>query len=104
MLEQGDAADWVEARLADPQPQGVTRVLMHSIVWQYISSEGQARISAAMETAGSRATPECSLGWVHVEADRTVHQHVLTIRSWPGHDDPVVIARAHAHGFWIEQN
>ena len=103
MLEQGDAPDWVEARLAEPQADGVTRVLMHSIVWTYIAPEGQARITTAMEAAGARATTNRPLAWVHVEADRNVHQHVLTIRSWPGHNDPVVIARAHAHGFWVER-
>jgi hypothetical protein len=103
MLEQGDAPDWVEARLAEPQPEGVTRVLMHSIVFTYISAEGQARITAAMEAAGARATPERPLAWVHVEADRNVHQHVLTVRSWPAYGETVVIARAHAHGFWVER-
>ena len=103
MLEQGDAPDWVEARLAEPQANGVTRVLMHSIVWTYIAPAGQARITAAMKAAAARATPERPLGWVQVEADRNVHQHVLTVRSWPGHADPVVIARAHAHGFWVER-
>jgi hypothetical protein len=102
-LDRGDAPDWVEARLAEPQDKGITRVLMHSIVWQYIAPDGQKRITAAMEAAGARATPERPLAWVHVEADRTVHQHILTVRSWPGHDDPVVIGRAHAHGFWVER-
>jgi hypothetical protein len=102
MLEQGDAPDWVEARLAEPQPEGVTRVLMHSIVWTYVAPEGQARITAAMEAAGARASPERPLAWVQVEADRNVHQHAITIRSWPGHSKPVVVGRAHAHGFWIE--
>ena len=103
MLEQGDAPDWVEARLNEPQAEGVTRVLMHSIVWTYIAPHGQARITAAMEAAATRATPDRPLAWLHVEADRTVHQHVVTIRSWPGHGNPVVIARAHAHGFWVER-
>ena len=33
-LDHADAADWVEARLAEPQAEGVTRVLMHSVVCQ----------------------------------------------------------------------
>ena len=103
-IEQGDAPGWVEARLAEPQDNGVTRVLMHSIVWQYIATDGQARITAAMAVAGACAKPERPLAWVNVEADRTVHQHVLTIRSWPEHGDPVVIGRAHAHGFWVERS
>lgn len=102
-LDQGDAPDWVEACLNEPQADGVTRVLMHSIVWTYIASEGQARIMTAMEAAGARATIKRPLAWVHVEADRDVHQHVLTIRSWPGHGVETLVARAHAHGFWVER-
>ena len=102
-LDAGHAADWLDARLAEPQAAGVTRVLMHSIVWQYIDREGQARIAAAMEGAGARATPERPLGWVRVEANRTVNQHEITLRSWPGHAQSVLIGHAHAHGFWVER-
>jgi hypothetical protein len=102
-LVQADAADWVEARLAEPQDAGTTRVLMHSIVWQYLGAERQARITAAIEAAGARATAERPLGWVRCEADRTVHRHVVTLRSWPGHGDETLYAVAHAHGFWVEQ-
>jgi hypothetical protein len=103
MLEQGDAPDWVEARLAESQPDGVARVLMHSIVWTYIAPEGQARITAAMHAAGARATADKPLGWVRVEADRTVHQHDIRLQSWPGHDETALIGHAHAHGFWVER-
>ena len=102
-LEQGDAPDWLEARLNEPQAKGVTRVLMHSIVWQYIDAKGQARIQAAMEAAGARATPDRPLGWVRVEADRTVHRHDICVQSWPGHGETVLIGHAHAHGFWVER-
>lgn len=102
-LDAGHAADWVEARLAEPQEAGVTRVLMHSIVWQYIDAEGQDLITAAMEAAGARATAERPLGWVRVEADRTVNQHDITLRSWPGHAENVLYGHAHAHGFWVER-
>jgi hypothetical protein len=102
-LEQGDAPDWIEARLAEPQADGVTRVLMHSIVWQYIAPEGQAQITAAMEAAGARACSQRPLAWVRVEADRTVHQHDIRVQSWPGHGETMLIGHAHAHGFWIER-
>lgn len=102
-LDAGHAADWVEARLAEPQAPGVTRVLMHSIVWQYIDAPGQARITAAIEAAGARATAERPLAWVRVEADRTVHRHDITLRSWPGYGDPQLLGHAHAHGFWVER-
>ena len=103
-LEQGDAADWIDsARLAEPQADGVTRVLMHSIVWQYLGDERQARITAAMERAGATATLERPLGWVRLEADRTLNRHDMTVRSWPGHADEVLLGHGHAHGFWVER-
>lgn len=101
-LDQADAADWVEARLAEPQAKGVTRVLMHSIMWQYLDEAGQRRITAAMESAGARATKERPLGWVSVEADRTFNRHDITLRSWPDYGDTRLIGHSHAHGFWVE--
>lgn len=101
-LVQADAADWVEARLAEPQTPRVMRVLMHSIMWQYLDESRQQRIKAAMEAAGARATPDQPLGWVAVEADRKFNRHDITIRSWPDHGHPVLLGHAHAHGFWVE--
>jgi len=103
LLDRGDAADWIEARLAEPQADDVARVLMHSIVWQYLGPERQARITAAMEAAGARATRDRPLAWVRVEADRTVNRHDISVRSWPGHGDTVLVGHAHAHGFWVER-
>jgi len=101
-LDRGDAADWVEAQLAEPQAAGVTRVLMHSIVWQYIPAAGQTRIEAAMHAAGARATEDRPLGWVSLEADRVMNRHDLTVRSWPGEGEKRMYGHAHAHGFWVE--
>lgn len=97
-----NAADFVEAELARPQEQGTTRMLMHSIVWQYVPADQQARVTAAMEAAGARATPESPLAWVQVEADRTVHRHKLTVRHWPGGSEEVQLAWSHPHGADVE--
>lgn len=97
-----NAADFVEAELARPQPAGTTRVLMHSIVWQYVADDQQSRITAAMTAAGARATPERPLAWISLEANRVLHNHELTVRFWPGGDQPQLLARAHPHGAWIE--
>ena len=93
-----NAADFVESRLARPQQSGVTRVLMHSIVWQYVPADQQARITAAMEAAGARASEERPLAWITVEANRTVHRHELKVRYWPGGGEPVLLALSQAHG------
>lgn len=101
-LEEGDAADWVEARLAEPQPEGVTRVLMHSVVWQYLGDARRARIREAMDAAGARATAERPLAWVMMEPDRDLHRHEVRVRGWPGDRPMEMIALTHAHGAWVE--
>ena len=97
-----NAAAFVEAELAKPQVAGVTRVLMHSIVWQYVPAEQQARVTAAIVAAGARATAERPLAWIALEANRTVHHHELTVRWWPGGEQRVQLGVAHAHGAWLE--
>ena len=101
-LVQGDAADWVEAELATPQTPGTTRVLMHSIVWQYLPSDTQARITKAMETAASSATQERPLAWMALETNRDTFQHELMVRYWPSGGEMRVLGSAHAHGAWVE--
>lgn len=101
-LVAANAADFVEAELAKPQAAGTTRVLMHSIVWQYVPADQQARVVAAMEAAGARATPDRPIAWIALEANRTVHHHELSVRYWPGGETPQMLGRAHAHGAWVE--
>ena len=97
-----NAAEFVEQALAEPQADGTTRVLMHSIVWQYVPADQQARVTAAMEAAGLRATAERPLAWIALEANRTVHHHELTVRYWPGGEQRLQLGVAHAHGAWLE--
>jgi len=101
-IDRADAADWVEARLAEPQAEGTTRVLYHSIVWQYLPPEGRARIEAAMAEAGARATPERRLAWLMLETNRATFRHELKVRYWPGGaEESVLLGEAHAHGQWV---
>lgn len=101
-LVRADAADWIEARLAEPQAAGVTRVLMHSVVWQYVPEPVAERIRAAMRTAGKRATADRPLGWVMMEPDRSVGHQNIRVRSWPGDGGWKTLATAHAHGTWVD--
>ncbi len=101
-LMRNDAGEWVERRLSEPQESGVIRVLGHSIVWQYLPSETQARIERAMESAGKRATVERPLAWVKFETDRETFRHEISVRYWPGGEGQAVLGHAHAHGEWVE--
>lgn len=101
-LARMNAADFVEQQLALPQAKGTTRVLMHSIVWQYVPKDQQARVSAAMEKAAERATADRPLAWIALEANRTLLNHALTVRYWPGGGEESLLAAAHAHGAWLE--
>ncbi len=100
-LSQGDAADWLETQLSQPQDSGTMRVLMHSIVWQYLPKAGQERIAIAMEKAGQKACNDKALAWIALETNQSKKQHQLSIRSWPNHGDTQILGYAHAHGFWV---
>ena len=100
-LIRADAADFVEECLAAPQNVGTTRVLMHSIVWQYLPDETQKRIRTAMIDAGSEATAANPLAWISLETNRATFRHELNVRYWPGGGQPVLLGEAHAHGAWV---
>jgi hypothetical protein len=101
-LMKMDAADFVRQRLAQPREHGVTRVLFHSIVWQYLPEDTQRAITEAMERAGEKATEDRPLAWVALETNRETFKHELKVRFWPGGAEPVLLAEAHPHGAWVE--
>ncbi|MEO1967626.1 MAG: DUF2332 domain-containing protein [Sphingomonadaceae bacterium] len=97
-IERCRAGEFVERVLArEPQP-GVTRMIMHSVVWQYIPQDERERIAAMIEEAGKQATAEAPLAWVSLEANRDTHRHELMVRYWPGGEQTVKLATAHPHG------
>lgn len=105
-LVQADAAAFVRERLAAPQDHGVTRVLFHTVVWQYLPPPTAAAITQMMEQAGMQATPERPLAWLSLETDRATFRNELHVRWWSGggegRSEPVLLAHAHPHGAWIE--
>ncbi|MBX7541021.1 DUF2332 domain-containing protein [Qipengyuania sphaerica] len=101
-IERMDAGDWVEKELAKPQEEGVTRVLAHSIMWQYLPDATQARIEAALQKAGEAASAEKPLAHLSLETNRETFAHELRIRYWPGGEEQVHLANAHPHGAWVE--
>jgi hypothetical protein len=101
-LVAADAADWAERVMAEPPELGITRVLMHSIVWQYLPETARGRITAAVEAAGTAATADAPVAWIALETNRETFRHELIVRHWPGDGAPVLLGSAHAHGAWVE--
>ncbi|WP_284124807.1 DUF2332 domain-containing protein [Parerythrobacter aestuarii] len=97
-----DAAGFVAEALARPQDEGVTRVLFHSIVWQYIPDDQQQAIRDAMRAAAESATEDEPLAWVSLETNRKTFRHELHVTYWPGGEEPALLACAHPHGAWVE--
>ncbi|HEX8625104.1 MAG TPA: DUF2332 family protein [Allosphingosinicella sp.] len=96
-VERGDAADWLEARLAEPQEAGVTRVVLHSIAFQYFPEATKARIEAALEAAGMAAAFAVPLAWLRYEYDPRDERITLRLRTWPTGEDRL-LAECHPHG------
>lgn len=102
-IERGDAADWLEARLAEPRPAAATRVVLHSIAFQYFPREAKKRIHAMMAEAGAAATPAEPLAWLRYEHDRRDERITLRLTIWPGRER--LLAYGHPHGGavdWLE--
>ena len=93
----GDAAAWTEARLAEPPAPGVTRVVLHSIAFQYFPEGTRARIAAALAEAGAAATFAAPLAWLRYEHDRGDERITLRLRAWPSGEERL-LAYCHPHG------
>ncbi len=102
-VERGDAADWLDARLAEPAEAGTTRVVLHSIAFQYFPREAKKRIHAMMAAAGAAATPGSPLAWLRYEHDRRDERITLRLTTWPGRER--LLAHCHPHGstvHWVD--
>ena len=94
-IDQADAGDWIETVIADDATAGMTRVVFHSIAFQYFPEEVQRRITARIETAGNKATSDTPLAWLSFEQSDDKGPR-LTLRLWPGNTSRV-LAKADAH-------
>jgi hypothetical protein len=87
VIEQADALDWLEHELLAPR-SGVDTVVFHSIVMQFLSSSGRARMRQILEQAGRLTTSDAPLAWVEMESGAGLAEVALT--SWPGGQRQVV--------------
>jgi hypothetical protein len=103
-VERADAADWLEAQLAQPRPGRVT-VIVHSIVWRYLGAEAQGRITKAITKHGVRATADAPLAWLRLEPEPGAARPELRLSSWPGGEERL-LGLGDYHGrrmTWLER-
>ena len=98
-VDQGDAADWLQSRLAAPQP-GACHLIYHTVAWQYFPPAVQAQCRTLIEQAGRAATDQAPLAWLGMEADAASPGAGLTLRLWPG-ERRLSLGRADFHGRWL---
>lgn len=97
-VEQADAATWAAARLAETR-HGMTTVVVHSIVAQYLPSAGREALERTIRSAGERATPDAPVAWLRMEPASSEEADVR-LTCWPttgtAHDR--VLAHSGFHG------
>jgi len=93
-VEEGRAARWIGERLAEPRP-GMTTVVFHSIVMQYLPEAERAEFERQLVAAGESAGPEAPLAWLRMEPAGERAEMRLTL--WPGGEERL-LARVGYHG------
>jgi hypothetical protein len=99
--DRADAADWLEQKLAVPQQPGVLRVLLHTIVWQYLPPASQQRIEALLASITERSTVPRPFARLSVEPDETPGSARIDLSLWPD-DITLTLGRGDFHGRWAE--
>jgi hypothetical protein len=100
-VDRGDVVEWLPARLAEPQPEGTARVIVHSMVMQYLSPGARTAVDGAMDAAGARADSTRPLARIAFEWTPARDAVRLRLTSWPD-GRTVDLATCHAYGAWIE--
>ena len=100
-VHRGDAKLWLAQRLADRQPEGLCRAVVHTMFLQYLSDRDRREVAAMMNAAGAGATAERPLVEIGLEwtADRREVQ--LRCTRWPDGESKV-LAICHPYGDWVE--
>jgi hypothetical protein len=73
---------------------GTWTVLWHSVMWMYLTAAQKTEIVDAIEALGARATATARLAHLSLEArrrdDRSDHEWLVTMTTWPGGDRRVL--------------
>lgn len=100
-VDAGDAADWLEQALSQPQREQTVRVIMHSVFWQYLPKVTQQKIIDLIKKASQAASEERSLAYLTFEAGTSLYSMTLKLKIWPGENEQI-LANCHPHATTID--
>ena len=83
-IERGSAQDWLPVQLSRPQVAGTRRVVVHSMVAQYMPPREWRGLVDMIVQAGARATPERPFAWISLEWTRDRREVQLRLAEWTG--------------------
>ena len=102
VIDQGDAAGWIEANLALTGAPGVTRVVSHTIAIHYFAPDTRRRVEAHVVKVGAAATDVSPFAWLRFEFDPANNNlPTLFLTIWPGGEERK-LAVGHPHGRWLK--
>lgn len=100
--DAGDAAPWIEARLAAARP-GMLHVVYTTIAAQYLPAATQARVAASLTRAGGLACADAPILHLAFEADGDAPGAGLRATLWRGGaPSRMLLGRMDFHGAWID--
>lgn len=103
VVENASADAWLEAVLSESGAPGQARCVLHSVMWQYMPGDVQARATAAIVKAGEAATPDTPVAWLRLEPETNNKPMQVTLALWRGDGtcDTRILAHSHPHGTQI---
>jgi hypothetical protein len=87
--------------LAEPQPAGRCRAVVHTMFLQYLDQRHRADLTAILAAAGDRATPDRPLVWISFEWTPDRSEVELRLTSWP-QGETRALAKCHPYGDAID--
>lgn len=100
-VHRGDAQLWLAQRLAEPQPAGLCRAVVHTMFLQYLSDRGRRDVAAMMAAAGAAASADRPLIEIGLEWTDDRREVQLRLTTWPD-GESAVLANCHPYGDWVE--
>jgi len=99
-LDSASADTWLAQKIVEPII-GRSRVLFHTIAWQYFDESTKKNAEKVIKEAGKAATEGSPLAWLGVEGDTEKPDGAsVHLTMWPG-GRKKKIARSSYHGDWI---